>query len=109
MLVLMKIKILMHLPMLPSIHKGNSLAILDLILKNIFLDLKIYELENLQFCSASLLKDSPKDLVRFTQDLFKSISKDLQICSASLLKDSPKDLVRFTQDLFRNIFEDFPY
>jgi hypothetical protein len=46
MLVLIKMKKnLMHLPKLPSIHKGNYLATLELILKNISLDLKIYELQ----------------------------------------------------------------
>jgi hypothetical protein len=90
MLVLMKMKIWMHLPMLPSIHKGNSLAILDLILKNIFLDLKIYELENLQICSASLLKDSPKDLVRFTQDLFISIFEDFPYLKIYKLQIFPR-------------------
>jgi hypothetical protein len=65
MLVLME-KNLMHLLKPPSSHKGNYLATLDLILKNIFLDLKIYELQIYpRFCSASVLKDLPKILFSF--------------------------------------------
>jgi hypothetical protein len=48
----------------------ESLAILELILKNIFLDLKIYELKNFSKILFSFTAE------RFTQDLFSCIVED---------------------------------